>query len=217
MCIEFSDSGPGVEDSLRVFDPFYTTKAVGKGTGLGLSICYGIIKEHGGEIRVRNAPPRGASFSILLPPYQAESQESAPRQASSEQLGMGHVLLVDDEESVLELEQEILRGRCREIYVARSGKEAIQALQTHAIDVVVTDMKMPGEISGADIHEWIEEHRPDLSNRVVFTMSNSRAEDSRLSLKNSGCQAVQKPFRIEDFLNAIRNALALVPQDSLRR
>jgi two-component system NtrC family sensor kinase len=65
--VEFADSGPGVKDPSRVFDPFYTTKPVGKGTGLGLSICYGIISEHGGQIRVRNEPPRGACFTIELP------------------------------------------------------------------------------------------------------------------------------------------------------
>lgn len=65
--VEFTDSGPGVKDSSRVFDPFYTTKPVGKGTGLGLSICYGIVTEHGGTILVRNDPPRGATFRIELP------------------------------------------------------------------------------------------------------------------------------------------------------
>ena len=62
LFVEFTDSGPGVQDPSRVFDPFYTTKPVGKGTGLGLSICYGIITEHGGTIHVRNVPSRGASF-----------------------------------------------------------------------------------------------------------------------------------------------------------
>src|SRR5262249_852649 len=65
--VEFVDSGPGVRDALRVFDPFYTTNPVGKGTGLGLSICYGIITEHGGQIRVRNISGRGACFTIELP------------------------------------------------------------------------------------------------------------------------------------------------------
>jgi len=65
--VEFTDSGPGVKDPSRVFDPFYTTKPVGKGTGLGLSICYGIVTEHGGTIRVKNAHPRGACFRIELP------------------------------------------------------------------------------------------------------------------------------------------------------
>ena len=65
--VEFTDSGPGVADASRVFDPFYTTKPVGKGTGLGLSICYGIITEHGGTISVRKAEPNGACFRIELP------------------------------------------------------------------------------------------------------------------------------------------------------
>jgi two-component system NtrC family sensor kinase len=69
--VEFTDSGPGVKDASKVFDPFYTTKPVGKGTGLGLSICYGIITEHGGQIRVRNIPTRGACFTIELPGHSA--------------------------------------------------------------------------------------------------------------------------------------------------
>ncbi len=67
VAIEFSDTGPGVDDPERVFDPFYTTKAVGKGSGLGLSICYGIIQEHGGTITCANGPQGGAIFRIELP------------------------------------------------------------------------------------------------------------------------------------------------------
>jgi two-component system NtrC family sensor kinase len=78
--IEFVDSGSGVKDPVKVFDPFYTTKPVGKGTGLGLSICYGIITEHGGQIRVCNLPPRGACFTIELPcvPIAATNGSKSP-------------------------------------------------------------------------------------------------------------------------------------------
>jgi PAS domain S-box-containing protein len=75
LFVEFTDSGPGVKDPTRVFDPFYTTKPVGKGTGLGLSICYGIITEHGGNIQVRNVPSRGASFRIALPLHAKNAPE----------------------------------------------------------------------------------------------------------------------------------------------
>jgi len=80
LIVEFTDSGLGVENPNRIFEPFYTTKPVGKGTGLGLSICYGIVKEHGGEIQVRNSPPRGATFLVILPvlppsPPSAEEQK----------------------------------------------------------------------------------------------------------------------------------------------
>jgi len=77
LFVEFTDSGPGVQDPSKVFDPFYTTKPVGKGTGLGLSICYGIVTEHGGTVRVKNVPPRGASFRIELPMRAKEVAEGA--------------------------------------------------------------------------------------------------------------------------------------------
>ena len=100
LFIEFTDSGPGVKDASRVFDPFYTTKPVGKGTGLGLSICYGIITEHGGTISVRNVPPRGATFLIEVPYQPAKSAK--PRK---------------DPESGQALEQA--RGRAN--FIDRSG------------------------------------------------------------------------------------------------
>jgi two-component system NtrC family sensor kinase len=78
LFVEFVDSGPGVQDASRVFDPFYTTKPVGKGTGLGLSICYGIVTEHGGTIRVRNMPTRGASFTIELPYHSTSEATDRP-------------------------------------------------------------------------------------------------------------------------------------------
>jgi len=81
--IEFVDSGKGVKDSSRVFDPFYTTKPVGKGTGLGLSICYGIITEHGGQIQVCNLPPKGACFRIQLPcMHSSASSDAQPRESA---------------------------------------------------------------------------------------------------------------------------------------
>ena len=82
--VEFTDSGPGVQEASRVFDPFYTTKPVGKGTGLGLSICYGIVTEHGGTIRVRNLPHRGASFTIELPLGIATTQDSQQPQTEGQ-------------------------------------------------------------------------------------------------------------------------------------
>src|SRR5260370_33754224 len=69
VVVRFDDTGPGFDEVGRVFDPFYTTKPVGKGTGLGLSICYGIVKEHGGEIYAINLEPSGASVELELPVY----------------------------------------------------------------------------------------------------------------------------------------------------
>jgi two-component system NtrC family sensor kinase len=86
--VEFTDSGPGVKDASRVFDPFYTTKPVGKGTGLGLSICYGIVTEHGGMIQVRNEADRGATFRIELP-LEADGNGQQPIGAGAAEMRHG--------------------------------------------------------------------------------------------------------------------------------
>jgi len=209
LMAEFIDSGSGVRDQLRVFDPFYTTKPVGKGTGLGLSICYGIVKEHGGEITVHNSPEagQGAVFRVWLPLLPVTGWADVPVWEAEATEQFGSVLLVDDEESLVDLEREILKDRAATIFTVRGGREAITVLERQKIDVVVTDVKMPGEVSGADLYRWIARHRPQLASRVVFTMSDARAEEVRGLLQESGCPAVQKPFQVEEFLGAIRKVM----------
>ncbi len=127
LIVEFIDNGPGVKELPKVFDPFYTTKPVGKGTGLGLSICYGIVTEHGGEIFVRNVPPRGACFTILLPLSVATDQKRRENRDVDEPGGQGRILLIDQEDAVLELEREILKPHYRNVYAVRecAGSNAI--------------------------------------------------------------------------------------------
>jgi len=209
LIVEFADSGPGVRDPQRVFDPFYTTKPVGKGTGLGLSICYGIVIEHGGAIRVRNSaePGRGAIFTVALPLQPvAESHTELPDWPAGTPPA-GRILLVDDEEAVLELEQEILRGRCRSVRAVRSGREAQQILDREPVDLVITDLKMPGDITGRELYNWICRRHPELSARVIFTMSDARAAEVGPLLEQSGCEFVQKPFEVERFLGVVRRVL----------
>src|SRR5207253_9839190 len=99
---EFRDSGPGIKDPKRIFDPFYTTKSVGKGTGLGLSICYGIVKEHGGDIVARNHPEGGAVLEVRLP-ICAQGAVSELQDVPMPQRDLmieGRVLLAEEEEAV---------------------------------------------------------------------------------------------------------------------
>lgn len=215
--IEFTDNGPGVKDPLRVFDPFYTTKAVGKGTGLGLSICYGIIREHAGDIEVRNSPPRGASFTVSLPVAPVLLAGSTSLSSSDDSVSCGRILLVDDEESVLDLEREILERHCESIKTAMNGTEAIEILKDLSVDVVVTDLKMPGEVTGIELYRWIAENRPDLASRVIFTMSDARPEEVRALVEESGCVCVQKPFSIEEFLATVRAAVRKAPPEPAGR
>lgn len=212
---EFVDSGPGMQDTHRVFDPFYTTKPVGKGTGLGLSICYGIISEHGGEISVRNATGQGAAVSVSLPVLPVSSVSNATNVAHVDDLPVaGRILLVDDEESVLELEREILQSRLLTVLAARNGKEAIETLQREPVDLVVTDMKMPGEVTGRALYQWIREYRPALAQRVVFTMSDANDQESRELFESSGCPHIQKPFEVDGFWRVIQRSL-MVPDPAV--
>ncbi len=208
VVMEFTDSGPGVGDPSRVFDPFYTTKPVGKGTGLGLSICYGLIKEHGGEVSVRNAPPRGACFTLALPAMLPDAAAAPPKAAAHATARLGRVLLVDDEETVLDLETQTLRAHCDCVYTARNGREAIACLERNEVDAVVTDLKMPGEINGQDLFAWIERHRPALAPRVVFTMSDADDSDVRAWLRRTGCGYLQKPFRLQNLVAVLQKAFA---------
>ncbi len=217
VIIEFIDSGPGINDTHRVFDPFYTTKPVGKGTGLGLSICYGIISEHGGEISVRNNPPRGALVKIALSPVPTSGSSHVDRREGAEDIDVsGRVLVVDDEEAVLELEREILVGRRLSVITARNGREAVDLLEREHVDLVVTDMKMPGEVTGRTLYEWIRAHRPELAHRVVFMMSDANSNESSDLLERTGCPNIQKPFEVEAFWKVIRAALRQLESASIK-
>ncbi|MGA8143853.1 MAG: ATP-binding protein [Candidatus Acidiferrales bacterium] len=215
--VEITDNGPGVKDPHRVFDPFYTTKPVGKGTGLGLSICYGIVKEHGGEIQVRNSPPRGATFAIVLPILAVSDSLPKEKTLALKSAATGTVLLVDHEESVMQLEQEILRARNIAVRAARTAQEAIDLLRRETVDAVVADMKIPGEISAAGLYRWIEENRSELATRVVFTVSNARDGEAGAALRKSGCAILEKPFSIDSFCSTVLKTLHTEAPTPLKR
>ena len=205
--VEITDSGPGVQNPHRIFDPFYTTKEVGKGTGLGLSICYGIVKEHGGEISVKNVPPRGAMFTIVLPQLilSPGAREASPL-VSAAQL-TGAVLLVDDEEAILALEEEILSAEGLFVKVARDVREALKMLKTSSFDAIVSDMKMPGDLTTMDLFIWVERHHPELASHIIFTASGERDAAFSEMIHRAGCTVLSKPFQIQDFSKAVQDAL----------
>ena len=206
--VSITDSGKGVKEPNRIFDPFYTTKPVGKGTGLGLSICYGIVKEHGGEIDAQNSPPRGATFVVVLPLVPLSQLPRAQQSSRVHERTTGRVLLVDDEESVLQLEQEILAGHGLEVKAARSAWEAIDILKAEIVDVAVIDLEMSGEISTFGLFNWIEQNHPELAPRVIFTTSNVQDQAANDFIRKFSCSLLMKPFQIDEFWNALRKVLA---------
>jgi PAS domain S-box-containing protein len=209
LLVEFEDNGPGVQNPNRVFDPFYTTKPVGKGTGLGLSICYGIVKEHGGEIQVRNGDRGGAIFSITLPltPFEYETKHEKPSVSRTSGVA-GNILLVDDDDAVLQLEEEILVAQGASVKAARNGREALSILKREPIDAAVIDLRTPGEVSVADLCAWIQRNRSELAQRIIFTVWNAPDPELSEALAKSGCPVVRKPFQIDDFWKQVQKTLS---------
>ena len=208
VSVEFHDTGPGIRELNRIFDPFYTTKSLGKGTGLGLSICYGIVKEHGGDIRAHNHPQGGAVIRILLPIAAAE--DGVPlREAGGQRVIplQGRVLIVDDEEAVLEFERDVLSGAGAEVSTATRGEDAIRLLQRGRFDAVLVDSWIPGGCSGVDIYRWVAANQPGLEKRVVLTLSNMTDAEVRSFVEENGVATITKPFEVSDLIAVARSAM----------
>ena len=208
LFIEFTDSGPGVKDASKVFDPFYTTKPVGKGTGLGLSICYGIITEHGGSIRVRNVPPRGASFTIEIPHQGAKPAKSSDPLQPMEQAREGRILLVDEDDSVLEAVRAILLEREHAVETAKSAADAMALLERKEFDLIVADLELAGAGGRNILHDWISARKPGLTKRCVWMRGAAPLGKSPDEAPLLGNQVLQKPFKAAELLAAVDAALA---------
>jgi PAS domain S-box-containing protein len=203
LAVEFTDSGPGVKDTSRVFDPFYTTKPVGKGTGLGLSICYGIITEHGGTILVRNIPTRGACFTIELP-HQAPALfvPSTTQQAIISGRDAA-ILLLDQDDSVLEAVGAILRNSDHRVDMARNLREARAMIAEHKFDVVVADLIVAEGSEESGLLDWIGHHYPALASRVVWIAAVVPSPELRDKILAKGTRVLQKPFKSSELLAAV--------------
>ena len=208
LIVEFKDSGPGVKDASRVFDPFYTTKPVGKGTGLGLSICYGIISEHGGTITVSNVEPSGACFTIGLPYQRASQTEDAVVAGEAPTPRGGRILLIDHDESVMEAVAAILRDGSHAVQTAANVPEAQRLLAEKEFDAIVADTEVR-DVAGESLRGWLVGNKPDLVSRLVW-MSASAAPGPADSHSTNGVVVLQKPFKSEDLLSAVEAALGHV-------
>jgi PAS domain S-box-containing protein len=207
VCVEFRDTGPGISDPKRIFDPFYTTKPVGKGTGLGLSICYGIVKEHGGEIEARNAPEGGAALLVRLPAGGKPEPLGTPGTTPARQLVLqGRLLLVEDEEAVLEFEREVLAGAGAEVVTASDSEKARALLSGGGFDALILNGSMPDGWSAIQIHNWVAEHSTSMLCRLLFTFSTLNSETQTFLERNRICYLV-KPFDVAELIATTRRLL----------
>ncbi|HET6178345.1 MAG TPA: ATP-binding protein [Candidatus Sulfotelmatobacter sp.] len=211
VCTKFSDDGPGLKDPKRIFDPFYTTKSVGKGTGLGLSICYGIVKEHGGDITANNNPEGGAVIEVRLPAAATATLEpEAPRTISRQHGGAvsGRVLLVEEEESVLEFERDVLAGAGADVVTARTREDVMTRLLSEHFDAVIMNGKMPGEWSAKESYTWLKTNCSGMEGHVLFTFASGvDPSDARNFLQGNNVPYLVKPCEVAELIAQTRKLL----------
>jgi len=198
--VQVRDTGVGMdhETRARIFDPFFTTKEV-KGTGLGLSVAWGIVNRHRGRIEVHSVPGGGSEFTLLFPTGTMPStQGGAPDGPAPNSL---RVLVVDDEESVLSVMAEMLRGAGHHVTTALGGLAAIEVLRGPSFDVVFTDLGMP-EVNGWDLASLVKARRPECA-VVLFSGWGFQLEEE--AAHSRGVDLVMaKPFSFSDVDGALR-------------
>ncbi len=219
VAITVVDTGTGIAPEIagKIFEPFFTTKPVGEGTGLGLSTVYGIVKQTNGFIFATPAEGGGTCFAIYLPAVAAAAAASpAPeplRPAAARTPVSGTVLLVEDERAVrLVVERALKRGGFN-VIMASDGALALDVLGTAAIDILVSDVVMPG-IDGVELLEHIQSRRPGLP---VVLMSGYADPPQRRALEQVGAVFLAKPFTADDLLDAVAAAVAAQALDSKQR
>jgi CheY-like chemotaxis protein len=207
IVVAVNDSGPGIPAAEidLVFNPFYTTKGIGKGTGLGLSVSDGIVREHGGTIRVESAGS-GASFIVELPVTVPPGGEPADAVADTEMVASGsrplNILVVDDEPAIRSAIVRYFASLGHTVDAAASGVEAYALIDGRRYDVLLLDLRMP-DTGGDVIYRELVERDPLHAARVIFLTGDVQSDASQRFIEATGRAAVTKPFTFDELARAV--------------
>jgi PAS domain S-box-containing protein len=194
--VAVADTGTGMPPEVRAkaLEPFFTTKELGKGTGLGLSMVYGFVTQSGGTLEIDSEEGKGTTVRMLFPPATGSANAAVQRRATALQGGprLGHVMLVDDEMGVRKALENLLKPLCASLVALTSGPDGISAIaRIDRIDLLVSDVVLPGGISGFDLADAAMARHPACK---VLLMSGYSAEAQREHGGAIAYRLLQKPF-----------------------
>ncbi|CAN5231178.1 hypothetical protein BH10PSE2_BH10PSE2_17400 [soil metagenome] len=209
VCVTVSDNGAGMDGATmtRVFEPFFTTKAVGKGTGLGLSQVYGFARQSGGGVHITSSLGRGTEIRLYLPPLDpAEALATLQITSETEVLPSGHrLLLVEDDRGVAGVAMEQLTGLGLEVEMAETGPEALTRLASGRFDLMLSDIVMPGGMTGIELARLCAERYPQM--RILLT-SGYAGDDVDEALSDAPWPFLRKPYSGDQLREALSALLA---------
>jgi two-component system cell cycle sensor histidine kinase/response regulator CckA len=211
--LSVADEGSGMDAAVRkkIFEPFFTTKQVGKGTGMGLATVYGIVKQHQGWIEVESKPGAGSVFKVFLPVTDGEVQKTSESRTDLIRVAdvqSRTIFIVEDETQLREMASTILKRLGHQVVVAQDGPEALSLWPQHRgkIDLLFTDMMMPGGMTGRELADRLRGEEPRL--RVIYSTGYS------MDLSGPGMELVEgvncllKPYDATTLARAVKKAFA---------
>ncbi len=214
VCVSVSDSGVGMDEGTRarIFEPFFTTKEVNKGNGMGLATVYGIARQHRGWVDVTTAPGQGSIFRVCFPVTDLSEDHFHPAPfppACCE--GQHTILIVEDDEAVRGLVREVLLHTGYRVLEADSADSALLIWKSHRdeIDLLLTDVVMPGSANGLGLAQALLEERPEL--KVIYTSGYSSDLVSSTVRLQDGVNYLPKPYLSSKLTRMLEDALISLP------
>jgi CheY-like chemotaxis protein len=213
VLIAVADMGMGMDRATRdkAFEPFFTTKDVGKGTGLGLSQVYGFVRQSSGHVRIYSEIGEGTTVKIYLPRYIGDAEAARIDNDAGEAvraIGTESILVVEDDDALRAYTTEILRELGYFVVEATSGAAALESLAKHPVDLLFTDVVMPGGINGRQLADEAQRRWPGL--KVLFTTGYTRNAIVHHGRLDPGIHLVGKPFSFQQLAARIRARLDAV-------
>jgi PAS domain S-box-containing protein len=209
ICVDDTGNGMDAETKARAFDPFFTTKPIGQGTGLGLSMVYGFVQQSGGQVHIDTQIGQGTRLCLYLPRYLGEVESAEATRAPEEtSLGRGEkIVVVEDEETIRSLLIEVLQEAGYEVMAAEDGAAGMRLLESSgSIDLLVTDVGLPGGMNGRQVADAARVLRPSL--KVLFI--TGYADKAAIGDGNlpSGMEVMTKPFEVTTLTKKLRELLS---------